>query len=63
MDHLKFFAHVTLAPYYVIGNFAFAWLNLNPWVASVVIIYSFLMSLAEFVKLKWLLLGGWRLVQ
>lgn len=63
MDYMRFFVWVTLVPYYVIGQFAFSWMHLNHWVASVVIIYCALMTLAEGTKLKWLLLGGWRLVQ
>lgn len=60
-EYLRFVLRLILVPYYLIGKFTLKWINLNYFVGAVVLIYSVLMSLNEFSKLRWLLMmGGWR---
>lgn len=60
-EYLRFVLRLILVPYYLIGKFTLKWIYLNYFVGAVVLIYSVLMSLHEFSKLRWLLMmGGWR---
>lgn len=60
-EYLRFVLRLILVPYYLIGKFTLKWINLNYFVGAAVLIYSVLMSLNEFSKLRWLLMmGGWR---